>query len=554
MTAGVIQLVAYGHEDLFLTRDPQITFFKIIYRRHTNFSTEDIPQYFIHEPDFGKRTSCLISQNAGDMIDKMCLQIILPAIPKLTQTPDHSNYYLNHPCHTLKFAWVRKIGFAMLRYVEFEINGKVIDRHYGEWLYIWTWLTTRNINDRGMNKLIGDVPELTEFTESKEAYVMYVPLQFWFCRSSGLALPLVGLQFSDIKINIEFYDLDKCYILSPTHYIRCTTDIVNFLPYEYLYQKGFDGVDRYGIFAYYDSINRRLYYTAITNEKFTGVPLFDGDGNNEGDPHTLSEVTRQTILSTPKTDRYLIRGVSTDFAVKPDLCTKSVTVHRKPLNNLKLQECFILAEFVYLDNDERQRFAQSKHDYLIEQLYYTPDVSIDGCSPRLRLDIDQPCKLMVWLAQLDYIYESNDRFNYTDSHITRRIYDPYTCDPAKIKLYDCVKIGGEVGKPLIDDETLRLNSQIRVSPRPHAYFEYLQADQYAVNPLPKGVGMYSYGIIPLDPSPSGTTNMSQIELIDLTLKMNYVVNTHHRAKFRSYALCYNVWRVDNGLSAPIFIK
>src|SRR5438552_5436643 len=90
MTGGIIQLVAYGHEDLFLTRDPQITFFKVIYRRHTNFAREDIPQYFIHDPDFGKRTTCVISPE-GDMVNRMALKITLPAIPKLTSSNSVTN-------------------------------------------------------------------------------------------------------------------------------------------------------------------------------------------------------------------------------------------------------------------------------------------------------------------------------------------------------------------------------------------------------------------------------------------------------------------------------
>ena len=107
---------------------------------------------------------------------------------------------------------------------------------------------------------------------------------------------------------------------------------------------------------------------------------------------------------------------------------------------------------------------------------------------------------------------------------------------------------------MIEDELFKLNSQDRLSCRPNAYFELIQPTQHARNSIAKGAGMYSFGIVPFDPAPSGTTNMSQISLIELKLKMNHRVNVLNKAKFRSYALCYNVWRVDNGLSAPIFIK
>lgn len=564
MTGGILQLVAYGKEDLFITRDPQITFFKIMYRRHTNFSCEAIPQYFIQDPQFGKRSSCVISKDGGDIIDGMVLKITLPAIPKLStissitseakedQRDTNSNSTSNHSininsANVAKFAWTRKIAYSMIKYIEVEINGKIIDRHYGEWLYIWSQLTTKNINDEGLNKLIGDVKELTDFTETKDEYILYVPLQFWFCRISGLGMPMVSLQFSDVKINLELYELDKCYIISPTHYIKCYGDIVNFLPNEYLYQKGSDNIDRYGIFSHYDSINRRLYYTSITSERFIGVPY-------ENSLNTLNDATKSSLLNTPKAEKYTIKGSSSDFSIKPDLAVTSITVHRKSLKSIKLKECLLLTDFVYLDDDERMIFAQTKHDYLIEQLYFTPNVPIEGTSPKIKLDIDQPCKLTVWVSQLDYISDFNDRFNYTDSHIIKHSYDVTHTDPTKIKQYGKSKVGEEIGNSLIDESTIRLNSQLRLSSRPQEYFEQVQSIQHSINSLPVGCGMYSYAITPLDPTPSGTTNMSQIEQIELSLKMNYRVNNTQKAKCRSYSLCYNVWRVDNGLSSPIFIR
>jgi hypothetical protein len=213
-----------------------------------------------------------------------------------------------------------------------------------------------------------------------------------------------------------------------------------------------------------------------------------------------------------------------------------------------------LTNYVYLDDDERMMFAQTKHDYLIEQLYFTPNVAIEGTNPRAKLDIDQSCKLTVWLAQLDYISSFNDRFNYTDSHIRKHVYDTNYTDPTKIKMFSNTQIGDEIGNSLIDEEVIRLNSQLRLSKRVNEYFEYIQPIQHAQNRLPKGCGMYSYSLFPTEPTPSGTTNMSQIELVDMVLKMNFRVNISQKAKFRSYSLCYNVWRVDNGLSATVFVR
>lgn len=473
MTGSILQLVAIGKQDIYLIKKPQITFFKTLYRRHTNFSREDIPQNFSHEPNFGKRATCIISRDSGDLIDNMAIRMILPAIPK----------------NDVKFAWIKNIGHAILKFVEIEINGIIIDRHYGEWLHIWSQLTTRNIMDNGIDKLIGNVPELYEFTYYKNEYILYIPLYFWFCRTGGLALPLISLKFSDIKLNIEFYDFDKCYILSPTHYIKCIDDIVNFNNYEYIKQN-----DKYGIYSHYDSINKRLYYTPLN---------------------------KQYLL----TSECEIVGNTTKFTAKPELNTCSLIVHHKSLKNIKIKDCHILVGYVYIDIEERMKFAQSRHDYLIEQLYFTPNIKIENTYTKVKLVIDNPCKLMIWVAQLDNMTEQN-RFNYTNIH----------------------------NESLFIKDKIQLNSQDRLSDRPHEYYYNIQSLQHTNNSIPRGCGMYSYAIQPTETYPSGTTNMSQIELIELKLTMHACINVYNKATFRAYGLCYNILRIDNGLCGKLFIN
>src|SRR5579872_1248316 len=128
MPGGLIQLVAYGEEDLFLTSDPQITFFKILYRRHTNFSIEEIRQNFTHTPDFGKRLTCILS-HAGDLISNTYLVVTLPSIPQFLNSDGSIDTIT-------KFAWARKIGYALIKTIDVEIGGQLIDRQYGEWLSI----------------------------------------------------------------------------------------------------------------------------------------------------------------------------------------------------------------------------------------------------------------------------------------------------------------------------------------------------------------------------------------------------------------------------------
>src|SRR5207253_1687085 len=129
---------------------------------------------------------------------------------------------------------------------------------------------------KGLDKLIGNVPELTDFTREKEEYILYVPLQFWFCRHSGLAIPMVSLQYSDIKVNIEFYPVNQCYYITPTHYIKLVDNLVNFKENEFIYQKTPDNIDRIGMFYKYDPIEKKLYYMSVTPDKLIGIP-YDGD-------------------------------------------------------------------------------------------------------------------------------------------------------------------------------------------------------------------------------------------------------------------------------------
>ena len=131
MAGALMQLVAYGAQDIYLTGNPQITFFKVVYRRHTNFAVESIEQTFNGQADFGKRVTATISRN-GDLIQQMYLEIVLPVITPVAGASATSN------------AWVYGIGNALINKAEIEIGGQLIDRHYGKWMTIWTYLTEPN--------------------------------------------------------------------------------------------------------------------------------------------------------------------------------------------------------------------------------------------------------------------------------------------------------------------------------------------------------------------------------------------------------------------------
>ena len=192
MAGGLMQLVAYGAQDIYLTGNPQITFFKVVYRRHTNFALESIEQTFNGTVDFGRKVTCTVSRN-GDLIHKTYLQVTLPAVAGTG------------------FAWERNVGHNMIDYVNVEIGGQEIDRHYGDWLNIWNELTQTAEREDGYNVMIGNTTTLTTPGTSQPETVLYVPLQFWFCRNPGLALPLIALQYHEVKFNISFRGLSELH-------------------------------------------------------------------------------------------------------------------------------------------------------------------------------------------------------------------------------------------------------------------------------------------------------------------------------------------------------
>src|SRR3989344_400198 len=120
MGGGLMQLVAYGAQDIYLTGNPQITFFKVVYRRHTNFAMEAIEQVFNGTADFGRRVTATISRN-GDLITRIYLVVELPTVTAPSQ---------------MLVAWTRNLGNILIKNVTFEIGGQQIDKQYGEWLVI----------------------------------------------------------------------------------------------------------------------------------------------------------------------------------------------------------------------------------------------------------------------------------------------------------------------------------------------------------------------------------------------------------------------------------
>jgi len=198
-----MQLVAYGAQDVYLTGNPQITYFKVVYRRHTNFSMECI-ELPLDSADFNKRNTVQVLRN-GDLATRMYLRVVLPEVNTTVAGWQSNDVYCT------RVAWVKRVGHALINNIELTIGGSQIDKHWGTWLDVWYELTHTVDQERGYRAMIGDVPELTELRGAVAdgdvilpEYELYIPLQFSFNRNTGLALPLIALQYHEVRFTIEF--------------------------------------------------------------------------------------------------------------------------------------------------------------------------------------------------------------------------------------------------------------------------------------------------------------------------------------------------------------
>jgi hypothetical protein len=201
---GLLQLVASGKQDVFLTGNPQISFFKMVYRRHTNFATESQPMYFDGTANFGQRISCLIPRR-GDLLGKIYLEVLLPQLTS-PNIVDGSN---------IPVSYVNAIGNALITEITFEVGEQEIDRQTGEWMEIWEQMTTPTGQREALNNMIGrvdgyQVPDLIPGPNSP-GLLLQIPLQFYFCRNPGLYIPLLALQYHPIRINITIAPLQGLF-------------------------------------------------------------------------------------------------------------------------------------------------------------------------------------------------------------------------------------------------------------------------------------------------------------------------------------------------------
>jgi len=425
-----MQLVANGAQDVYLTENPTITYWKRAYQRHTNFSVEAIEQTFNGPLDFGKRVTCTISRN-GDLVNNAYLQVELPAVPTGLHAHD---------------VWVDYVGHALINSVEVTIGGQTVDKHYGDWLHIWYQLSSKN--KEGYEKMIGA-------RVSEDQQTLYIPLAFWWNRSPGMALPLIALQYHEVKITISFNERNHC-------------------------------------------VKKAVW----------------------------------------------------------DQCS-----------SLSISKASLYVDFIYIDTEERKRFAQSSHEYLVQQLQFTGEESVTGNQPKkVNINFNHPCKELIWVIQPDAnnnrnpaVAEEPRLFDYS---ATSESHGPVDADYGEIHIAEDsgLVLEGDAGVGIVSQgrsgtvksAKIQLNGHDRISERPGSYFNLVQPYQHHTNVPRDGIYCYSFALEPESDQPSGSCNMSRIDVATLVLNMNSFHPTNENGKIRVYATNFNVLRIMGGMGGLAF--
>jgi len=548
MGGGLMQLVAYGAQDVYLTGNPQITFWKVTYRRYTNFAIESIEQTFNGQADFGRRVQCTISRN-GDLAYRTYLQVTLPEINQMMGVSSYGT------ASTGVYArWLDCPGEQLIAQVEVEIGGQRIDRQYGDWMHIWNQLTTTAEQARGYNKMIGNTTQLTFITDPSFADIdgpcdssaprqvcaprnaipettLYIPLQFWFCSNPGLALPLIALQYHEVKINLDIRPIDECLWAVTT--LNCNTvpyggengqmPAGRPVPASIAYNQSLVAASIYVDYIFLDTDERRRmaqnpHEYLITQLQFTG-------------DESVGSSSNKVKLNFNHPVKELIWVVQPDQNV--DYCSSLVC-------DALLYKVLGAQPFNYTDAIDA--LPNALH------AFGGPDaVAVDS-----RAFIDAS-GLFHDAGAMDAAaggaYWNGEDAPYTQpqlgfpGEVNSSVSDAGTFVLAETSLdMHCWGLN-----PVVTAK-LQLNGQDRFSEREGSYFNYVQPWQSHTRNPDEGINVYSFALRPEEHQPSGTCNFSRIDNATLQLVLsNATVEGTKTAKVRVYATNYNVLRIMSGM-------
>jgi hypothetical protein len=539
MGGALMQLVAYGAQDVFLTGTPEITYWKVSYRRHTNFAMESIEQTFNGQADFGRRVSCTISRN-GDLAYRTYVQVTLPEI----------NQDMKGSADAVYARWLDFPGEQLISQVEIEIGGQRIDRQYGDWMHIWNQLTMSSEQQRGYYKMIGHTTQLTYLIDKDFADIngpcsaaggpgqvcaprralpettLYIPLLFWFCRNPGLALPLVALQYHEVKINIDFRPIGEC--LWAVTDIAATSGSVSVTQ---AYQQSLVAASIYVDFIFLDTDERRKM-ASNPHEYLIEQLQYTGD-------ESVGSSSNKIKINFNHPCKELIWVVQPDSNV--DYCSSLI-------GGNALYKVLGSQAFNYTD----------AIDALPPAIHvFGGDAALSGTGAFISGGVFQMA------GALDGLVTSATTFGLPAGNSAGRtgsdnVFDAvggttnngsYVSDAGTYVLAETALDMHCWGENPVVTAKLQLNGQDRISEREGSYFDVVQPFQHHTRAPDTGINVYSFALRPEEHNPSGSCNFSRIDnaTLQLVLSSNTVASVA-TAKVRVYAYSYNVLRVMAGMA------
>ena len=517
-----MQLVAYGAQDVFLTGTPEITFWKVSYRRHTNFAMESIEQTFNGQADFGKRVSCTISRN-GDLAYRTYLQVTLPEI---NQGMGDSVYA----------RWLDFPGEQLVAQVEIEIGGQRIDRQYGDWMHIWNQMTLTSEQQKGYHKMIGNTTQLTYITDPHFAAVngpcaatggpaqvcaprnalpettLYIPLKFWYCCNPGLALPLIALQYHEVKINLDLRPIGEC-LWAVSNLADATGNTVSVTT---AYQQSLVAASLYVDYIFLDTDERRKMAQNPHEYLFEQLQ-FTGD-------ESVGSSSNKIKLNFNHPCKELVWVVQPDANV--DYCASL-------MGGTVLYKALGAQPFNYTDAIDALPNAVHAFGGMEEVSGANEFITASG------------------LFEAPGAGAASGGLGTAHSGFATGIST--VSDAGTFVLAETALDLHCWGENPVVTAKLQLNGQDRFSEREGSYFDVVQPFQHHTRHPDTGINVYSFALRPEEHQPSGTCNFSRIDnaVLQLVLSSGTVSGTA-TAKVRVYAVNYNVLRVMSGMAGVAY--
>jgi len=529
-----MQLVAYGAQDVFLTGTPEITFWKVSYRRHTNFAMESIEQTFSGQADFGRRVTCTISRN-GDLCYRTYLQVTLPEINQSMAASGDAGVYAR---------WLDFPGEQLIAQVEVEIGGQRIDRQYGDWMHIWNQLTMSSEQQKGYHQMIGNTTQLTYITDPSFADVsgpcsatggpsqvcaprktlpettLYIPLLFWFCRNPGLALPLIALQYHEVKINIDFRPIGECLWA-----VKSLTSTSGTQSVSTAYQQSLVAASLYIDYIFLDTDERRKM-AQNPHEYLIEQLQFTGD-------ESVGSSSNKIKLNFNHPCKELVWVVQPDSNV--DYCASLEggqvlfkTLGAQPFNYTDAIDALPNAVHAFGGPAE----TSGANAFITTGGLFQDPGSMSGVDGETSQSwAGTPFAQTVGTEQEGSYVSDAGTFVLSETALDMHCWGENPVVTAK----------------------LQLNGQDRFSEREGSYFDVVQPFQHHTRAPDSGINVYSFALRPEEHQPSGSCNFSRIDNATLQLVLSSsTVGGTATAKVRVYATSYNVLRVMSGMAGVAY--